>query len=466
MFTLVVILLLCKSFLQNLFVLYVLQFNEYRFDRFTSYIRRNYKGLLFSAPFLSILAPISLKKLPRPTAKSILLVGLTGLVHFWIFLYFSKILWLIVIFTLATPLVQLGVLCLIIPIEWCLRHFIYTQARSKINQYKKQGLVVVGITGSYGKSTTKYFANHILSSFFNILTTAGSINTPLGLSRIILSKLQPSHQVLIVEMGAYRKGEIAELSAITRPDIAIITGISDQHIELFGGQQNIIEAKSELLNALPAQGLAIINASSQHEPILPDNRLHIEKYGTVESKAKFSNVLAQARVPEFLKTNVEAALILGQHLKMPDDTILKNVITLPLPPKTMDTKTGYNDAIIIDDSFSSNAQGVLAAIQELSSSQKKHLVVVMPCLIELAEKAYDTHVQIGRALSEKNITAIITTPENFGAVQSGFNDKNKCILLTDPQKVIAWLKKNVTKNSAVLIEGRVNATVVEFLAAL
>jgi UDP-N-acetylmuramyl pentapeptide synthase len=132
----------------------------------------------------------------------------------------------------------------------------------------------------------------------------------------------------------------------------------------------------------------------------------------------------------------------------------------------MDTKTGYNDAIIIDDSFSSNAQGVLAAIQELSSSQKKHLVVVMPCLIELAEKAYDTHVQIGRALSEKNITAIITTPENFGAVQSGFNDKNKCILLTDPQKVIAWLKKNVTKNSAVLIEGRVNATVVEFLAAL
>lgn len=462
--TLIVGLLLIKSLAQSVFVLYLLQFNEYRFDRFASYLRRNYHNPILALPFLTLLAPISRTKLPRPTAKSIMLIFLTLLVHAWIYVYFGSSLLVIGILLLITPILLLTLVAMIIPIEWCIRQFIYSRARTKIALYKKQGLIVIGITGSYGKSTTKYFLNHILSSIFNVMTTKGSINTPLGLSRTVLGSLSTQHQILIVEMGAYKRGEIAELASIVRPDIGIITGISDQHIELFGGQQNIIEAKSELLTSLPKNGLAVINAESEHTPILPTHELTTIYFNTQESKNEYKEFLNTSRIPDFLKSNLEASLVIAQHLDIPKENLIKSVLTLPLPPKTMDAKIGYNGAYVIDDSYSSNVRGVLSAISELSQTQQKKRVIIMPCLIELSDGAQSAHQQIGKSLAEHNVNALITTSDYYGALLSGYGEKEGCQLVIEPEKIIAWIKKNVTKDTAVLIEGRVNTTVVEFLA--
>ncbi len=462
--SLIIGLLIIKSIAQNFFVLYLLQFNEYRFDRFLSYLKRNYRNPILALPFLTLLAPLSPNKLPRLTAKSIVLVSLMLLVHLWFYVYFGSSLITIGALLLTTPLLQLALIAVIIPIEWCIRQFIYSRARAKISQYKGQGLVVVGITGSYGKSTTKYFLNHILSTLFNVMTTQGSVNTPLGLSRAILTSLSPQHQILIVEMGAYKKGEIAELASIVKPDIAIITGISDQHIELFGGQENIIEAKSELLASLQKNSLAVINGESEHAPILPEHPLAIVHFNTQASRDNLKQFLDTSRIPDFLKPNLEAALVIAQHLNIPKENLIKAMLTLPLPPKTMDSKVGYNGAYIIDDSYSSNTRGVLAAIDELFRTKHKKHVIVMPCLIELSEDNQSTHRQIGKTLSEHAIEAVITTPDCYEALLSGYDDKTHCHLITEPGKIIAWLKANITKDSAVLVEGRVNALVVEFLA--
>lgn len=389
---------------------------------------------------------------------------LTLLVHVWLYIYFGSSLIVVGALLFITPVLQLALIGMIIPIEWCIRQFVYAQARSKIAQHKKQGLIVVGITGSYGKSTTKYFLNHVLSTIFNVMTTQGSINTPLGLSRAILSSLSSQHQILIVEMGAYKKGEIAELASISQPDIAIITGISDQHIELFGSQQNIIEAKSELLLSLPKNGLAVINAESEHSPTLPKHQISVIQFNTQESRGNLREFLDSARIPDFLKPNLESALVIAQHLEIPRETLVKAMLTLPLPPKTMDTKIGYNGAYVIDDSYSSNVRGVLLAINELSQAKNKKHVVIMPCLIELADNAQSVHQQIGKALSDHNIDAVITTADYYESLLSGYAQKNRCLLMVEPEKIISWLKTNITKDSAVLIEGRVNAKVVEFLA--
>ena len=87
------------------------------------------------------------------------------------------------------------------PVEWIMRRVTYSRARHKVALLKSNGLIVIGITGSYGKSTTKYFLAHVLSAGYGVVTTEGSVNTPLALSRFILNKLRPSHNIFIVEIG-------------------------------------------------------------------------------------------------------------------------------------------------------------------------------------------------------------------------------------------------------------------------
>jgi len=458
-----IVALLLKSFVQSLYVLYLLQLNEYRFDRFVGYLRRNHKSLVGAIPFITILAPISVKKLPKPTAKALVLIGLTILIHLWIYIYLGNFVIVILVCIALTPLLQLGVVVLVSPIEWCIRHYLYNQAQKKVSALKKQGLIVVGITGSYGKSTTKYFLSHLLSSTHNVLTTDGSINTPLALSLLILNKLRSDHQVLIAEMGAYKQGEVAELARITQPDIGIITGISDQHIELFGSQENIIKGKSELLFALPRDGAAYINDSSAVKPIVPQNGLQVTLYGTDQTKRDHATILNQARVVDFLKTNLEVAMLIALRLGVSKETILKDVITLETPPKTMQTTSGYNGSVVINDTFSSNAQGVMRAIEELSKSNRPHKVVVMTCLIELGDKAVDFHKQIGALMSQNNIACIVTTSDFFDAVKSGFSQQENCLLKTNPDEVVDWLKNNATHDSAVLLEGKIAPSIVKFM---
>ena len=148
---------------------------------------------------------------------------------------------------------------LIYPLERTINGAYLRAARKRIQTLRPK---VIGITGSYGKTSTKYILHQILSQKFNTLMTPDSYNTPMGVTKVIRGELTAAHEVFIVEMGAYRRGDIRELCQLASPEIGILTAVGMQHLERFKSIETIAKTKYELIESLPADGLAVFNCDN------------------------------------------------------------------------------------------------------------------------------------------------------------------------------------------------------------
>ena len=270
-----------------------------------------------------------------------------------------------------------------------------------------KNLLLIGITGSYGKTSTKEFLYTILSRKFNVLKTKEHQNSEIGISQCILKDLKPEHEIFIVEMGAYGRGGIKLLCDIVKPKIGILTGINEQHLALFGSQKNIIRAKYELIEALPDNGLAIFNG---------DNKYCLDLYDKTEKPKKISsswpkpsnfvpdiwaeNVIVQKNYVFFKACNPEecinlkvylsgdhfisnllATIYVAQELGMKTEEIVEGCFKIESAKNTMNLFKGINGLIIIDDSYSANPDGVIAALDYLNVYGCRTMLI-MTCLIE------------------------------------------------------------------------------------
>ncbi len=462
--TLLLLFTTIKYLHQILYGVYLLQLKEYRHDRLKEHIERKHKTLLRGWFHIGIGAPLSHRMLPRPTAKSTALV-MMGILIGWISVRMFGVLGGAIIL-LFSPMIILLSLWIFLPIELAIRHVMYKRAQSKIAVLKSRGLRVVGITGSYGKTTTKNFLKEILSTKFSVLASDKSINTPLGIAQTILKQLKESHEIFIVEMGAYKKGEITELCDIAMPDFAIVTGISNQHIELFGSQKNIIEAKSELPNSLKPHSITFINSSSEFHPKLLQSTLktvRVVEYNPEKPPENYVKNVKDLSIPDFLKGNLVPCILFAHELGISENLIKKGMDGVVEVDKTMKPQSGYAGAEVIDDSRNSSETGTLAALEFLSHHKRTNRLVVMPCLIELGEKTHAVHTHIGETLNKYAFDVVLTTDDYYDSVKAGYGDPNKLRLITDPQKTISYLRQILDKEWVVLIEGKVNEEIVNFL---
>lgn len=453
-----------KALHQIAYFLYLYQLKEYRLDRMKEHLKRVYSSSLKIFYYNTIGSPINIKMLPRITIKSTIIITL-AIIFCFIFIKTTPFpLSISAIF--ISPFFVLIAQFIIFPFELIIKKLIFIYASSKILALKKRGLVVIGITGSYGKSSTKHFVNSVLSEQYNVCSTPKSINTPVGVSIVAIKKLMPKHSFFIVEMGAYKKGEIAEIAHITHPDIGIITGISNQHIALFGSQNSVIEAKSELLKALPKGNTAYINASSDFLPVKSSYKhLKVVFYDTGDIiKKENKKYLSSTNLPEFLKLNCVPALLIAKKFKVPDEKIIKAFSTLSPPEKTMKKYTGKNGAIIIDDSFSSNEKGVISAIQYASSLNPKKLIVFLYPLIELGNETESSYKKICDSISHKN-TEIYTFSENEYFMLKKFCCQ-KCNVKynKNTEEICKKISTSLNKNTVFLIEGRVPKKIIDFIS--
>ncbi|OGK40640.1 hypothetical protein A3F34_02270 [Candidatus Roizmanbacteria bacterium RIFCSPHIGHO2_12_FULL_44_10] len=451
-------LILLKILQQLLYNVYLWQLKEYRRDRFFEHIQRTQGNFLKAYLHLTLLAPISPQKLPRPTLKAVVVLFLSFFLNIVIF-FQGNLLWLLIAL-LATPVVFFLALLITFPIEWTIRQFVYHLASQKVKSLQTNGLTVIGITGSYGKTSTKAFMFQLLSSQFPTLMTEKSINTPLGISLAILKNLDSSHRFFIVEMGAYRRGEIAEIGRIIHPDIGVITGIGSQHLALFGSQNDIIKAKSELLQSLPKKGLAIINKDSAHQTEIPrDKNLEIVYYRKDEERA----LLQEVEIPTFLRTNIIPGLIISRRFKISETKLAVAASRLKIPERTMKTFIGHNKATIIDDSFTANEDGFMAALEHLSSLSQQKKIVVMTCLIELGDRSGEIHSRIGKVLRRNSVTALVTSEDFFKEIKAGASGSDEIRLVKNPDEAIKMLRDLISEDAVVLIEGRVPQKIIDFL---
>ena len=169
--------------------------------------------------------------------------------------------WLVAVFLFSeVTVITLTVANLLIyPLERTINGAYLRAARKRIQTLRPK---VIGITGSYGKTSTKYILHQILSQKFNTLMTPDSYNTPMGVTKVIRGELTEAHEVFIVEMGAYRRGDIRELCQLASPEIGILTAVGMQHLERFKSIETIAKTKYELIESLPADGLAVFNCDN------------------------------------------------------------------------------------------------------------------------------------------------------------------------------------------------------------
>ncbi|MCR4814632.1 MAG: UDP-N-acetylmuramoyl-tripeptide--D-alanyl-D-alanine ligase [Lachnospiraceae bacterium] len=125
-------------------------------------------------------------------------------------------------------------------------------------------LKIIGVTGSYGKTSMKFYLQTLLQSRYNVLVTPGNFNTPLGVTRTVREHLKPTHEIFICEMGARRVGEIKEICDMVHPDLGIITSVGPQHLETFFSMENIQKTKFELADAIPEEGMVFLNGDNEY----------------------------------------------------------------------------------------------------------------------------------------------------------------------------------------------------------
>jgi len=373
---------------------------------------------------------------------------------------------------LLAPLFVSGLVLSVEPIAISWRKKIIAKATDKRNKFKD--LIVVGITGSYGKTSTKEFLADILSEKFRVLRTKEHQNSEVGISQCILNDLSKSHQIFVCEMGAYNQGGIKLLAKIAKPKIGILTGINQQHLATFGSLESIIKTKYELIESLPPDGLAVFNGNNQYcrdlfektkiskkmtnrdiwaEDIEVGKDFISFKVLTKSSQSKFKiNLLGKHWID-----NILMAILVAQEMGMSLEEIsmaCRKIKPLKRGMELIKIK-GFN---IVDATYSANPDGVLAHLDYLKVWKGKK-AIVMPCLIELGPEADAVHKRIGEEIANVCDLAIITTKDYFdsikrGAIEKGMQEK-RILFLERSQDIFEKLQSFDGREDVILLESRV-----------
>lgn len=389
------------------------------------------------------------------------------------FVLFQNFYWFtfyLLLFDILTPLIVSIIVFLIHFLTVIFfRNKIIKKAKEKRGQFKN--LLVIGIAGSYGKTSTKEFLAEILSEKFKVLKTKENQNSEVGISQCILNDLTEKHQIFICEMGAYSRGGIKLLCDIAKPKIGILTGINEQHMATFGSQESIIKTKYELIESLPdynppttsshsslrlewaPDGLAFFNAK---------NKYCLELY----QQTKIKKYLYGETASFFGEENLLGAMAVAKELGMIEKEIALVVKKIKNEIPGIQLKKRVNGLTIIDATYSANPDGVIGHLEYLKMLSGKK-IIIMPCLIELGKASIDVHKRIGEKIGEICDLAIIVTKERFqeikkGAVEKGMKEKN-FFYLEKPKAILEKIKPLLKSGNAVLLEGRVPNKIIDIL---
>ena len=327
------------------------------------------------------------------------------------------------------------------PIEKAINRYYYNDAKRIIESNK--GLIVIGVTGSFGKTSTKNYLAGVLAEKYNVLVTPGNFNTLLGVIRTIREQLRPYHQVFIVEMGAKQKNDIKEICDLVHPTIGIVTAVGEMHLETFKTIENIQDTKFELINSLPANGLGVINNDSQcissYKGIKSQCKLiryAVEadgdykatdvKYGangvsfTLNGGEQFGSRLLG--VGNLL--NILAATAVADYLGVPTNK-QKNAIARLQPVEHRLSMKVSNGITVLDDAYNSNPQGAkmaLGVLKGFAVGDGNKRIVITPGFVEMGARQAQANKELGRTIAESCDYAIVVNATNRDAIRSGIEE--------------------------------------------
>lgn len=379
------------------------------------------------------------------------------------------------------------------PVFLAASNFILKPVEEKINKsYLKQARkkmelmnpIIIGITGSYGKTSVKHILAHILGSVAPTLATPGSVNTPMGIVRVIREKLERKHKYFIVEMGAYGPGSIARLCRLTPPNLGIITAVGLAHFERFKSLETVFHTKFELANDVKSRGGDVIVHSTAIDPNMLEKHLAKDPGMTpvdgshpfrVETASQTLEGLDLAltilwkgkeqplhlKVPLFgphQASNILLAVAAALKLGIDPALIKASLKTMPQISHRLEVSNRNTGFTVIDDAYNSNPAGFSSALDLLETlkKQKGRAILLTPGMVEMGAEHDAQHKALGKKAAGIADIALVVGTERMKSFIEGFEEASggEADIFTFKYQKDAehWLEMNAKPQDVVLIE--------------
>lgn len=429
--------------------LHVFQLEGYKRERFLEWCRRNRDRAWFlkSVPAKKPLVMTGRARRILWTAAlvpTLLLLALCAIAHLAAGAPFDLFSWAIVTVAIFvwTPQVLVAADVVLTPVQNSINERFLRAARRKLRDVSP---MVVGVTGSFGKTSTKFAIERLIGPPGEALATPGSFNTPLGVCRTVNEQLRPQHRYFIVEMGAYGEGEIAELVRFVEPDIGVLTAIGPAHLERFGSLEAIRRAKYEIVSDLPDDGVAVMNSDDPVVRELADTTSHvrvvrygIDHDGRPDVTARDIEVTSGGTTMTIVDTRSGETLrgsmrLLGRHAighvlagvavaierGRSLDELQSAIAKLEPVEHRLQLIESPGGVTVIDDAYNSNPEGAAAALEVLAAMPGGRKVVVSPGIVELGPLQESENEEFGRRAAEVADEIIVVARLNRDALVRG-----------------------------------------------
>ena len=347
-------------------------------------------------------------------------------------------------FTFAMPLNMILALFLAAPTERFIANCYISSAKAKLRKKDYKNLIKIGITGSYGKTSSKFILESILSQKYRVLATPESYNTTMGNVKVIREQLKPEHEVFISEMGARYRYEIEEICQFVKPTIGMITSIGPQHLETFKKVENIVRTKAELIEALPQKGVVVLPNDDSHclklyqketrkKYLFSVKDKHADVYAReMKLSSQGTSFIAVTPIGEIKCTskllgehniqNILGCIAIAIELGLTKEQIAKGVEKIKPIEHRLQVLEGANGMTIIDDAFNSNPMGSQRALEVLKSFDGRKIIIT-PGMVELGKDEERYNREFGVQMASCVDIAILIGQQRSAPIVKGLKEK-------------------------------------------
>jgi UDP-N-acetylmuramoyl-tripeptide--D-alanyl-D-alanine ligase len=332
---------------------------------------------------------------------------------------------------------------------------------------------LIGVTGSAGKTTTKEAIAHVLSARFRVLKSEGNFNNHFGLPLMLL-KIEPEHDLAVIEMGMSHAGEIAALAKIAQPELGVVTNVAPVHLEFFESIAGIARAKYELVEALPATGTAVLNADDEYvSQFGRDFHGKVVLYGlrtsadvraeNIEPRGSdgstFDVVVGSCREKAILHLvgahniyNALAAVAVGLERGLSPSEAVAALATLA-PADKRGQVVNLGNITIINDCYNCNPKALEAMVDALAAMPAKRRIVVVGEMLELGPASEELHRQAGRHIATKKINVLLGVRGQAQQVVEAANEAGmRAEFVATPEEAGDWLARETRDGDVVLLK--------------
>ncbi len=338
---------------------------------------------------------------------------------------------------------------------------------------KLWGKPLIGVTGSAGKTTTKDAIAHVLSSRFRVLKSEGNFNNHFGLPLMLL-KLEPEYDVAVIEMGMSHASEIRALAKIARPETGVVTNVAPVHLEFFDSLAGIARAKYELVESLPGNGTAILNADDEYvsqfgrdfkgkvvmfgtRPSADVRAENIQSNGSsgTEFDVAVGSLREHAKLPlvgEHNVSNALAAVAVGVQQGLAPSEAIQALATLAASEKRGQVLQ-LGNITVINDCYNSNPKALKAMVDALAGMPGKRHIVVAGEMLELGPTGEEMHRDAGRYIAGKKIDVLLGVRGLAqAAVEAAKQAGIRAEFVVSAEEAGEWLRRETREGDAVLLK--------------